>query len=68
MTFATLRTIVRHVEYWTELAKNGVALISGPVLDPAGSHGIGVVAVESEKDLKELTANHPVSKSGQQFN
>lgn len=56
-----------HGEYWADLAQKGVALIFGPVLDPAGSYGIGVVEVEKAEDLNDLTANDPVSKSGLQF-
>jgi len=56
-----------HVAYWTELADKDVALVFGPVLDPAGSYGIGVVAVGGEGDLKPLTTNDPVAKSGRQF-
>jgi len=56
-----------HVAYWTELADKDVALVFGPVLDPAGSYGIGVVAVENEEDVKSLTANDPVAKSERQF-
>ena len=57
----------RHGEYWSGLADKGVALIFGPVLDPAGSYGIGIVEVEKAEDLKDLTANDPVSKSSGQF-
>ncbi|HTV58073.1 MAG TPA: YciI family protein [Verrucomicrobiae bacterium] len=61
------RLMQRHVEYWSDLAEKGVALIFGPVLDPAGSYGIGVVEVEKAEDLKDLTANDPVSKCGSKF-
>jgi uncharacterized protein len=56
-----------HVVYWTALADKGVALLFGPVLDPAGSYGIGVVEVQNEEELKVLTANDPVTKSGREF-
>lgn len=57
----------QHVAYWTALAEKGVALLFGPVLDPAGSYGIGVVEVANEEDLKLLTANDPVTRSGGLF-
>lgn len=57
----------RHGTYWTELARKGIALLFGPVLDPAGSYGIGVVEVEKEEEIGILTENDPVSKSGRQF-
>ena len=67
MTDEERRLMQQHGDYWSDLAQKGVALIFGPVLDPAGSYGIGVVEVEKAEDLKDLTANDPVSKSGQQF-
>jgi uncharacterized protein YciI len=57
----------QHGAYWTELAQKGIALLFGPVLDPAGSYGIGVVEVEKEEEVAILTGNDPVTKSGQQF-
>jgi len=56
-----------HGKYWASLADEGVALIFGPVMDPAGSYGIGVVAVEKAEDVKVLTDNDPVTKSGLNF-
>jgi len=67
MTDEEKRLMQEHVVYWTGLADNGVALLFGPVLDPSGSYGIGVVEVENEEDVKVLTANDPVTKSGRQF-
>jgi uncharacterized protein YciI len=67
MTDEEKRLMQEHVSYWTGLAEKGVALLFGPVLDPAGSYGIGVVAVEKEQDINDLTVNDPVIKSGLQF-
>jgi uncharacterized protein len=67
MTEEEKRLMQQHVVYWTGLAEQGVALLFGPVLDAAGPYGIGVVEVENEEDLKALTANDPVTRSGSQF-
>jgi uncharacterized protein YciI len=32
-----------HAAYWQELADRGVALVVGPVLDPAGAWGLAIV-------------------------
>ena len=56
-----------HGMYWTSLAQEGVAILFGPVIDPKGSYGIGVVEVENDGDVNLLTANDPVTKSGRQF-
>ena len=66
MTSEERQLMQRHVAYWTELADEGVALLFGPVSDPAGSYGIGVVEVEEEQ-VAVLTANDPVTISGLQF-
>jgi len=67
MTNEEAQLMQRHVAYWTKLAETGVALLFGPVADPAGAYGIGVVEVEEEGHLAVLTANDPVTKSGRQF-
>jgi uncharacterized protein YciI len=67
MTDAEKRLMQEHLAYWTSLAAKGVALLFGPVLDLAGSYGIGVVRVEKEEDVHVITANDPVAKSGSQF-
>jgi uncharacterized protein len=67
MTDEEKRLMREHVVFWTGLADEGVALLFGPVLDPAGSYGIGVVEVQNEEELKVLAANDPVTKSGREF-
>jgi uncharacterized protein len=67
MTDVEKRLMQEHVAYWTGLAAKGVALLFGPVLDPAGSYGIGVVEIEREEDVDVLIANDRVTKSGGQF-
>lgn len=67
MTNEERQLMQQHVAYWTQLAETGVALLFGPVSDPAGSYGIGVVAVEREEQVAVLTANDPVNTSGGQF-
>ncbi len=54
----------KHVEYWTGLMSKDVVYVYGPVLDPKGGYGIGVVEVDSEEQVKELMANDPAAKSG----
>jgi hypothetical protein len=57
------RTIMmQHVGYWTGLMQQGIAIVFGPVLDPAGVHGIGVVVVEDDAQLKSVIENDPAAK------
>jgi hypothetical protein len=54
--------MVQHVAYWTELLKMGKVYAFGPVIDPKGIYGLGVVAVDSEQELKDMIANDPAEK------
>jgi hypothetical protein len=67
MTNEERRLMHEHVVYWTGLAERGIALLFGPVLDPAGSYGIGVVELEQEEDLRVLIANDPVTSTDSLF-
>ncbi|MFB9236399.1 YciI family protein [Plantactinospora siamensis] len=53
-----------HVGYWTGLLAAGTAVVFGPVLDPAGVWGLGVVEAEDEAALATIAANDPVVKAG----
>ena len=66
MTEEERQLMQRHVAYWSALAETGVAILFGPVADPAGWYGIGVVEVEEDR-VGELTAKDPVSASGCRF-
>lgn len=67
MTSEERQLMHQHVDYWKSLSEAGVALLFGPVTDPAGSYGIGVVEVEDEEQVAVLTANDPVTGSGGRF-
>ena len=51
----------QHVAYWSVLMEKGVVVVFGPVLDPKGVYGMGVVEVENEDELRELTMNDPAT-------
>ncbi len=51
-----------HVQYWTELMNKGLALLFGPVLDPGGTYGIGILIVDKEDQVYELAAKDPATK------
>ena len=54
----------KHVEYWKELVDKGVVVVYGPVFDPTGGYGIGIVEVDSEEEAKTIAANDPATSSG----
>ena len=51
----------QHIVYWKGHMAAGKVVVFGPVMDPAGPYGMGVVAVESEDEIKEFTANDPAT-------
>ena len=52
----------KHIAYWAEYLQKGIAVVYGPVNDPKGPYGIGIVEVDSEEDVKQLIANDPAAK------
>lgn len=56
-----------HVGYWTKLLGDGVAVAFGPVADPKGPWGVGIVEVESVDAVKTIEQNDPAILSGAGF-
>ena len=52
-----------HIAYWTDQAKRGNAVVFGPVLDPKGIYGVGIVEIEDEARLHALLAGDPAVKA-----
>ncbi len=56
--------MARHFGYWRRLMDRGIAVVYGPVADPAGSWGLAVVEAESEEDVHALGVDDPAVSSG----
>ena len=56
-----------HVAYWMKLAKAGTAIAFGPVADPAGSWGLGIVEAPSMEAMRAIQAEDPATLSGLGF-
>lgn len=61
MTDAERAIMQEHVAYWGDLMNKGLVVVYGPVMDPTGVYGIGVVEAEDETQLKELIKNDPAT-------
>jgi uncharacterized protein YciI len=61
MTANERDTMQKHVAYWTSLLDDGTAIVFGPVVDPKGVYGAGVVSVDSEEHLKKIIDNDPAN-------
>ncbi|PWT75917.1 MAG: hypothetical protein C5B59_07700 [Bacteroidetes bacterium] len=55
-----------HVNYWRELLDKDFAIVYGPVFDPAGGYGIGIVQAPMEENVREIMDRDP-TKSGLNF-
>ncbi len=48
-----------HVAYWKDLMDKGLVVVFGPVLDPKGVWGVGIVEVADEVEARALAAKDP---------
>lgn len=53
-----------HVGYWTGKVTTGNALVFGPVADPKGGYGIGIIKVADMAEMKALRDADPAMQSG----
>jgi len=54
----------QHAAYWKDKADQGIAIVYGPVLDPKGVYGLGIIEVDNEDQARTFAANDPTVKSG----
>ena len=54
----------RHVGYWMSLQEQGIAVVFGPVLDPAGVYGLSIVEVDDSRQVDALIRQDPAIISG----
>ncbi len=52
----------QHVAYWRDLMDKGKVLAFGPVIDPKGVYGLGIVEVDDEEEVTVFTTNDPAAK------
>jgi len=62
MTDAERAIMGQHIAYWKPFLASGEVVVFGPVMDPAGPYGIGIVAAESEAAIRTFIANDPASQ------
>lgn len=55
----------QHKAYWQDYMNKGMVLVFGPVLDPAGAYGLGIVAVQNEEQVKEFISSDPAATINQ---
>lgn len=61
MTDGERAIMMQHIAYWSGWMEKGAVIAFGPVMDPQGTYGIGIVEVDNEEQVKELIANDPAA-------
>ncbi len=59
--------MLEHIEYWSALTKQGRVLAFGPVGDPRGAYGIGIVLAENQREAEDLRDRDPAIESPHGF-
>jgi len=57
----------QHAAYLGGLQQKGTVVVFGPVGDPRGAWGLGILECADEAEAKTITAGDPVVKSGLGF-
>jgi uncharacterized protein YciI len=64
MTESEATILGDHSTYWTKQLADGVAIVFGPVIDPAGNWGLAVIEADTETDVFALRDADPAITSG----
>jgi hypothetical protein len=67
MTAEERAMMQEHVAYWHGQLAAGKVIVFGPVADPKGPWGLGVVRVADESELRRFEAEDPAIRSGRGF-
>jgi len=67
MTDDERSTMLAHVAYWSRLAEEGRTLAFGPVDDPNGQYGIGIVLAEDIAAAAALRDDDPALRAAHGF-
>jgi uncharacterized protein len=59
--------MAEHAAYWQQHLERGEVVVFGPVLDPKGPYGMGVVAAPDESAARAFAAADPAIKSNRGF-
>ena len=67
MTAEEASVMQAHAAYWTEHLRQGTAIVFGPVADPKGLWGLGVIRVASDEQLHAFEAADPAIQARKGF-
>ena len=63
MTPVEAKFMQQHADYWRALVNQDRAIVLGPVMDPAGAYGIGVIKAEDLAQARVMVDEDPVVKA-----
>jgi uncharacterized protein len=61
MTSEERMVMHKHALYWADLMNRGFVVVYGPVMDPRGPYGLGIVKVSDEEQVKTFIENDPAN-------
>lgn len=61
MTDDERKIMQQHIAYWNDYMSKGMVLVFGPVLDPKGAYGLGIIEVDTEQQMQDMIANDPAN-------
>jgi uncharacterized protein YciI len=61
MTETEREIMNQHVAYWKKHMDEGIAIVFGPVLDPNGVYGFGIISVHDEGQVTRFIKNDPAA-------
>jgi uncharacterized protein YciI len=64
MSEAEAAVMAEHSEYWRGHLARGAVVVVGPVAEPSGFWGLGVLETESREAAERLAADDPAVTSG----
>ena len=63
MTAEEQSAMAGHMEYWQQLLRDGKVVVYGPVADPEGMWGLGVLrAADRAEVLRSVSATHQLPR------
>jgi uncharacterized protein YciI len=67
MTDAEAAIMREHAAYWKNWMDRGRVVAFGPVADPKGGYGMGIVQLEDDSEIDSLRLNDPTIKANRGF-
>ena len=64
MSEAEAKAMAAHAMYWQAEAQAGSVIVFGPVLDPAGAWGLGIIEAEDDAAVRRFVGGDPVMGAG----